>query len=51
MQVRDRMEDINTLNTLIEVDGSMKEIMYERMSIKNEGLADEFSEASNLLKY
>lgn len=45
------MEDINTLNTLIEVDGSMKEIMYERMSIKNEGLADEFSEASDLLKY
>ncbi|MBP0958905.1 MAG: hypothetical protein J5992_02135 [Oscillospiraceae bacterium] len=45
------MEDINTLNTLIEVDGSIKEVMYERMSIKNEGLADEFSEASDLLKY
>ena len=44
------MEDINTLNTLIEVDGSIKEVMYERMSIKNEGLADEFSEGIEYLK-
>ncbi|MBE6839000.1 MAG: hypothetical protein E7507_05595 [Ruminococcus sp.] len=43
------MQDIKTLNTLIDIDTSAKQIMYDKMSVANNGLASDFEQASDAL--